>query len=81
VTIANLRFTPAAIEIAPGTTVVWTNTDPIEHTVTATDGSFDSGLLRTGASWAHTFARADSVAYGCRPHPVMRGRVEVRGER
>ncbi|HEX6643859.1 MAG TPA: cupredoxin family copper-binding protein [Gemmatimonadales bacterium] len=83
VSIANLRFTPDVIEIAPGTTVVWTNTDPIEHTVTAMDGSFDSGLIRTGASWSHTFTRADSAGYACRPHPVMKGRVAVavRGER
>ena len=33
-----------------GATVTWTNNDPsMIHTVTAVDGSFDSGFLATGA--------------------------------
>lgn len=78
VAISALRFAPAAIIIAPGTTVVWQNDDPIEHTVTATGGGFDSGLIAPGASWARTFPGAGTFDYACRPHPVMRGRVTVR---
>lgn len=78
VSIAALRFAPDAIVIAPGTTVVWRNDDPIDHTVTATGGGFDSGLIRPGETWARTFPRAGTFDYACRPHPVMRGRVTVR---
>ena len=78
VSIAALRFAPDPIVIAPGTTVVWRNDDPIVHTVLAVDGAFDSGILEAGATWAHTFARAGAFDYTCRPHPIMRGRVIVR---
>ncbi|HEU4829878.1 MAG TPA: cupredoxin family copper-binding protein [Gemmatimonadales bacterium] len=78
VSIAALKFAPAAIVIEPGTTVIWQNDDPIDHTVTATGGAFDSGLIRPGASWTRTFSRAGTFDYACTPHPVMRGRVTVR---
>jgi plastocyanin len=76
VLIAGLRFVPDAIAIEPGTTVIWRNDDPIDHTVTAT--GFDSGLIPPGRSWARTFPRTGTFDYACRPHPVMRGRVTVR---
>jgi plastocyanin len=78
VSISALKFAPAAIIIAPGTTVVWRNDDPIDHTVTAGSGGFDSGLIAPGATWARTFRSAGTFDYACRPHPVMRGRVTVR---
>ncbi|MDP9067186.1 MAG: plastocyanin/azurin family copper-binding protein [Actinomycetota bacterium] len=35
VTIQNFAFAPKKLEVAPGTTVVWTNEDDILHTVTS----------------------------------------------
>ena len=78
VSIASLKFAPASIIIAPGTTVVWQNDDPIDHTVTASGGAFDSGLISQGRTWARTFRSAGTYDYACQPHPVMRGRVTVR---
>ena len=78
VSISALRFVPGSIVIAPGTTVVWRNDDPIDHTVTATGGGFDSGLIAPGKTWARTFRSAGTFDYACQPHPVMRGRVTVR---
>ena len=46
VTIQNFAFTPAAITVAAGTTVTWTNKDAATHTVTSNAGdpaAFDSG--------------------------------------
>lgn len=34
VTIADLAFSPARVEVAPGGNVTWTNADDVEHTVT-----------------------------------------------
>lgn len=36
VAIADLRFTPASVSVAPGGTVTWTNNGPSTHTVTST---------------------------------------------
>ena len=76
--IRNLAFTPARIEIAVGTTVEWTNSDALAHTVTAPDGSFDSGPIDTGKSWSHTFAAPGTYDFACTPHPFMKGVVIVR---
>lgn len=74
----NMAFAPARIEVAAGTTVQWTNNDPLAHTVTAADGSFDSGLLQPGQTWAHTFTAPGTYDVSCTPHPFMKGVVIVR---
>ena len=43
--IRDLAYHPAQTEIAVGTTVTWTNSDTVPHTATATDRTFDSGIL------------------------------------
>jgi plastocyanin len=74
----NLAFVPGRIEIEAGTTVEWTNNDPLQHSVTADDGSFASGLIGTGSTWRHTFATPGTYTYHCTPHPFMKGTVVVR---
>jgi plastocyanin len=77
--VAGFAFTPAAVEVAAGTRIEWTNADPTPHTVTARDGSFDSGTLDPGARFATTFEQPGTFAYVCRIHPSMRGSVRVTG--
>jgi nitrite reductase (NO-forming) len=61
-----------------GATVTWTDDDPgVPHTVTAVDGSFDSGLIQSGASYSHTFTSPGVFEYFCTLHPWMRAKVEV----
>lgn len=76
--IRGLAFVPARIEVARGTVVEWTNQDQVDHTVTARDGSFDSGMIRPGARWRYRFDRAGTYEIYCRPHPFMRLEVVVR---
>ncbi len=59
-----------------GDTVEWTNSDILQHTATATDGSFD-GDLPAGATGRTILKRAGGVTYVCRFHPGMKGRLEV----
>lgn len=66
-------FQPADITIAAGTTVVWTNTSDLPHTVTADDGSFDSGTVNPGETFEHTFETAGSVPYHCEFHGDVGG--------
>lgn len=70
-------FDPANLDLRTGDTVVWRNTGRMEHSVTALDGSFDSGLLKPGATWSRTFDTSAFVDYRCTPHPWMRGVLRV----
>lgn len=71
------RFTfESPIEIAVGASVTWTNTEE-PHTVTARDGSFDSGRIPQGESFTHTFEEAGTFDYFCQIHPAMEGTVVV----
>ena len=56
--------------------VMSTNSDILRHTATATDGSFDIDLP-AGAKGRAILKRAGGVAYVCRFHPGMKGRLEV----
>lgn len=76
--VKGFAYTPTRIEITAGTTVEWKNGDPVAHTVTAADQSFDSGLIQPGATWRHTFATPGTYDFLCTPHPFMKGVVVVR---
>ena len=76
----NLAFLPRKLEIVAGTTVVWKNDDPLEHSVTADDKSFDSGLIMSGATWSRTFTEPGTYQVSCTPHPFMKLTVVVKRE-
>jgi len=73
-----VAFLPNRIEIAPGTTITWTNNDPLVHTVTADDGSFDSGQIEPTKTFSHTFTQPGEYAIHCTPHPFMKAVIVVR---
>jgi plastocyanin len=77
VQIAGFAFAPAAITVKAGTTVTWTNADGAAHTVTANDGSFDSGSLDKGATFSQTFSKAGTFAYHCTFHSGMKATITV----
>lgn len=69
-------FTPGSVTVGVGGTVTWRFQDSFAHTVTAGDGSFDSGSKQGGETFAHTFATAGSFPYTCTIHG-MKGTVVV----
>lgn len=77
VTIKGYAFAPAPLRVKKGTTVTWTNEDSVSHTVTFDVGSVSSDLLATGGTYSYTFNDVGTFAYHCRPHPYMKGSVEV----
>jgi plastocyanin len=77
VSIENFAFLPGVAMVKTGGTVTWTNQDIVPHTVTADDGSFDSGSLAQGAHFSHTFQQAGTVAYHCKYHGNMHASVTV----
>ncbi|MEP7158034.1 MAG: plastocyanin/azurin family copper-binding protein, partial [Chloroflexota bacterium] len=61
-----------------GALVTWTNHEEASvHTVTAVDGSFDSGSMATGQSFSHVFNTPGEFEYFCGPHPWMRAKIMV----
>lgn len=73
-----MAFAPARIEVAVGSTVEWTNRDQLVHTVTAIDGSWNSGDIAPDATWRRTFAQPGTYTFHCTPHPFMTGVIVVR---
>jgi plastocyanin len=76
--IKNINYLQSRIEVTVGTTVEWTNRDPLAHTVTAVDRSFNSGLIQPGRTFRHTFTKAGTFNFFCIPHAFMRGRIVVK---
>lgn len=74
----NFAYAPGDVTVPAGTTVRFTNSDAIAHTVTADDGSFDSKELVGAQSWSHVFEKAGTYKYYCAYHRYMHGSVVVK---
>jgi plastocyanin len=72
-------FEPVTITVPVGSTVTWTNLDPVAHTVTDVDQAWDSGLFEESGTFSKTFDTPGTYSYYCIPHPMMIGAVEVTG--
>lgn len=82
VRIAGFLFKPEKLAVPAGTSVTWTNSDDIEHTMTsgapeAPTTEFDSGNKAMGETFSHTFATGGTFTYFCKNHTAMRGEVAV----
>jgi len=78
IVIENFTFAPRTLTVTKGTSITVRNTDGVTHTFSATDGSFDTGDIRSGASKVVTLTNAGTFAYRCNIHPSMTGTVVVR---
>ncbi|MBV8532143.1 MAG: cupredoxin family copper-binding protein [Candidatus Eremiobacteraeota bacterium] len=78
VQIKNDAFHPDTLAITAGQSVTFTNDDDDAHTVTASDGSFDSKGLDTNGVWRHVFSKPGTYAYFCELHPFMKGTIVVK---
>jgi len=76
VEIGKLAFAPTEIKAKIGDVIEWVNNDFIAHTATARDGRFDV-MLEPGKSGRFRVHKAGSIAYYCRFHPNMTGRLSV----
>ena len=66
-------FDPQVLRVAPGTTVEFKNDGRNPHTVTADDGSFDSGILQNGMEWSQVFTQPGIYPFNCRLHGAPGG--------
>ncbi len=79
VSVGDNTFSPRTLQVPTGTTVSWANNGELAHTITAADGSFDSGFVMPGSRYRRTFNAAGTFDYLCTIHPGMTGRVVVTG--
>jgi len=81
-TIKLFQFQPGNLAVKAGTTVVWTNGDDIEHSVTSgmpgkESGVFDSGFFKKGGTYSFTFTKPGTYTYFCKRHNSMKATVTV----
>ncbi len=76
IVMASMGFGPAPARIRVGDTVVWVNKDIFRHTATARDKSFDVDLA-PGKEGRTVVRKAGQIAYFCRFHPGMTGKLAV----
>ncbi len=75
--IDDFEYSPDTVTATVGTTITWTNDQDVVHTVTADDGSFDSGDMATGATFDEAFDAVGTFAYHCSIHSNMTGTIIV----
>lgn len=82
VQIEDFLFEPAAVTVAVGTKLTFTNQDSAPHTATSGPspelrGVFDTGNLAKGQSASVTLTKAGTFAYYCELHAFMKATVTV----
>lgn len=80
VEIVDIDYDPKDESVAKGTTVKWTNTGNLPHTVTKEEGpgpDFDSGTLQPGDTYEETFTTPGKIAYHCTIHSGQDGSITV----
>jgi plastocyanin len=76
----NIAIDPDTVRVKVGSTVKWTNFDPVEHNVTSKGGptSFASKNFGEGHSFEVKLTKAGLIHYLCTNHPTtMNGTIEV----
>lgn len=75
--IKQMAFSPAAITVSKGDTVVFVNHDLVDHDITEEDKrSWSSSPLPPGQSWSKIMD--ESTNYFCSLHVVMKGKITVK---
>jgi plastocyanin len=76
----NIAIAPDTLKVKVGSTIKWTNYDPVEHTVTSQSGpqAFASKHLGEGGTFQITVTKPGVIHYICTIHPAtMNGTIEV----
>lgn len=69
IAISEFRYDPDPVRVEAGEAVAWANYDGVPHTVTASDGSWDSGSLAQGEGVVMIFDEPGTYEYICALHP------------
>ena len=78
VSLRNLAFSPASIQVTPGATVQFTNNDGIEHNITFSNSSVSDPIdFSTGSRSVVMPTTTGTYAYHCTIHAGMAGTIAV----
>jgi plastocyanin len=77
ITVQEFAFNPDPYLADVGDDITVVNLDGVVHTLTADDGSLDTGRLKSGADDAITVTRPGVTSYHCDIHDFMRGRIRA----
>ena len=75
VEIRSMQFNPDSVTIAAGGSVIWTNADDRDHTVSGS--GISSGTISPQKTFTHRFPKAGRYPYACSLHPRMKGTIVV----
>ena len=73
----DFAYLPKEAKVNVGDTILFVNDDESAHTITADEGSFDSGYMPKDAKWSYTFTKPGTFAYFCTYHKFMRASITV----
>jgi len=79
VEIRAFQFKPQELRVAPGDTIVFVNRDPVPHTATASNRSWDTGELAPATSKALVVRELGELSYTCLYHLNMKAKLVVKG--
>ena len=68
VSIGDNFYSPRSVSIDVGDKITWNNNGAVQHSATADDGSFDTGVFGPGSSRSNTFNTAGTFSYFCTIH-------------
>jgi alcohol dehydrogenase (cytochrome c) len=68
---------PTRVKVKSGTSVTWTNTGRMAHTMTARSGAWSTGSIKPGESATLGFNQPGTYTYTCREHPWSIGQLIV----
>jgi 5'-nucleotidase / UDP-sugar diphosphatase len=71
-------FAPKDMQIGLGSTVKWTNSSSLDHTITSSTGLFDSGTLSQNGTFSFKFNQIGTYTYYCKFFPTMTGTITVK---
>jgi len=73
ITIEDFTFAPDPFEVGAGATIEVTNSDGVQHTLSADDGTFDTGIIDGSGSSSIVVPGPGTYAFTCQIHPSMTG--------
>lgn len=71
------QYVPSSYTLHVGQTLTWVNKDSIDHTATADNGAFNTGVLSPGQHKSWKPLKAGTYTYSDFIHPEMHGVVTV----